>query len=122
GGAVPGRAAVSPSLPPTQERRGQASAIGTTVARSRKVGYRRRDGQPDRRCAFCGRPRHEVRKLVAGPGVFICDRCIAVCRQLLSDERKQTQPIATTDRMRPRELAARLDDWVIGQERAKRIL
>jgi ATP-dependent Clp protease ATP-binding subunit ClpX len=85
------------------------------------MGYRRREGQLERRCAFCGRPRDEVRKLIAGPGVFICDRCIAVCRQLLSDERRQ-MPATAPARLRPRELGARLDDWVIGQERAKRML
>src|SRR3954464_603419 len=94
------------------------------------MGYRRREGQADRRCAFCGRPREEVRKLVAGPGVFICDRCIAVCRQLLAEERRApsagagdpSDPRTAEARVRPRDLAARLDEWVIGQERAKRIL
>jgi ATP-dependent Clp protease ATP-binding subunit ClpX len=85
------------------------------------MGYRRREVQPDRRCAFCGRPRHEVRKLVAGPGVFICDRCIGVCRQLLADEHRAVP--GTRDRPpRPRELGALLDEWVVGQERAKRML
>ncbi len=87
------------------------------------MGYRRREGQPDRRCAFCGRPREEVRKLVAGPGVFICDRCVLVCRQLLSEERRAVaQTTSPGDRLRPRELRTRLDEWVIGQERAKRML
>ncbi len=85
------------------------------------MGYRRRDGQPDRRCAFCGRPRHEVRKLVAGPGVFICDRCIGVCRQLLAEERRQL-PMPKDRLPRPREIGGQLDEWVIGQDRAKRML
>ena len=92
------------------------------------MGYRRRDGQLERRCAFCGRPRDEVRKLVAGPGVFICDRCIAVCRQLLLDDRRSVppQPGATptpgSSRLRPRDIAGRLDEWVVAQDRAKRML
>jgi ATP-dependent Clp protease ATP-binding subunit ClpX len=89
------------------------------------MGYRRREGQLDRRCAFCGRPREEVRKLVAGPGVFICDRCIAVCRQLLAEDRMRTPPRpagSAGTRLRPKDLAARLDEWVVGQERAKRML
>src|SRR5450631_589466 len=86
------------------------------------MGYRRRDAQLDRRCAFCGRPRSEVRKLVAGPGVFICDRCISVCRQLLADERRQTPATPKAQLPRPRELGALIDEWVIGQDRAKRIL
>lgn len=96
------------------------------------MGYRRRDGQLERRCAFCGRPRDEVRKLVAGPGVFICDRCIAVCRQLMLDERRSVPapPGAGAEhgaappgaRLRPRDIAARLDEWVVAQDRAKRML
>jgi ATP-dependent Clp protease ATP-binding subunit ClpX len=80
----------------------------------------------DRRCAFCGRPRQEVRKLVAGPNVYICDRCVSVCRQLLTDERRGRNPSAPQPEVarptKPKEIKERLDEWVIGQERAKRIL
>ena len=62
-----------------------------------------------------------MRKLVAGPGVFICDRCIAVCRQLLAEERRQI-PLDKHHPPRPKEIGAQLDEWVIGQERAKRML
>src|SRR5688572_12703835 len=85
-----------------------------------QMGVRRRDPKMDRRCAFCGRARHEVRKLVAGPSVYICDRCIGVCRQLLHDEHR-AMPLGPRP-PRPHELAGRLDEYVIGQERAKRIL
>jgi ATP-dependent Clp protease ATP-binding subunit ClpX len=81
----------------------------------------RRDSQLDRRCAFCGRSREEVKKLVAGPGVHICDRCVTVCRQLLVDERKP--PVSPRQRLpRPKELSQQLDEWVVGQDRAKRML
>src|SRR5262245_24115644 len=80
----------------------------------------------ERRCAFCGRPRQEVRKLIAGPNVYICDRCISVCRQLLADDRHlRTTSAAEPSDMHPRkpkEIKALLDEWVIGQERAKRML
>lgn len=80
----------------------------------------------DRRCAFCGRPRQEVRKLLAGPNVYICDRCVTVCRQLLVDDRRtRTQPPAGPSDARPRaprQIKERLDEWVIGQDRAKRML
>jgi ATP-dependent Clp protease ATP-binding subunit ClpX len=80
----------------------------------------------DRRCAFCGRPRQEVRKLVAGPNAYICDRCVSVCRQLLVDERPtRNHPavhVPEAQPHKPREIKERLDEWVIGQERAKRIL
>src|SRR5437868_4015126 len=85
------------------------------------MAYRTRDLH-DRRCAFCGRPRHEVRKLVAGPAVYICERCVAVCKQLLADERRVAGPSGERTAHKPRELKARLDEWVIGQERAKRML
>jgi ATP-dependent Clp protease ATP-binding subunit ClpX len=62
-----------------------------------------------------------VRKLVAGPSVFICDRCIGVCKQLLSEDRK-ISGAAGARLPRPREISARLDEYVIGQEQAKRIL
>ena len=76
----------------------------------------------DRRGAFCGRPRHEVRKLVAGPSVYICERCVAVCKQLLADDRKANGAPPVERGIKPRELKERLDEWVIGQERAKRML
>jgi len=87
------------------------------------MSYRRESG--DRRCAFCGRPRGEVRKLVAGPNVYICDRCVSVCRQLLADDRRTRHappPEASTRPTKPKEIKERLDEWVIGQERAKRML
>ncbi len=81
----------------------------------------RRDAQ-DRRCAFCSRPRQEVRKLVAGPNVYICDRCVAVCRHLLAEEHRNPPAVASEPSgprpQRPKELKARLDEWVVGQERA----
>lgn len=88
-----------------------------------EMSYRRENN--DRRCAFCGRPRQEVRKLVAGPNVYICDRCVSVCRQLLADERRarNTTPEPPVSRpTKPKEIKERLDEWVIGQDRAKRML
>jgi ATP-dependent Clp protease ATP-binding subunit ClpX len=61
-----------------------------------------------------------VRRLVAGPSVFICDRCIAVCRQLLVDERREAAGRRAT--LKPRDIKEQLDEWVVGQERAKRML
>jgi len=85
------------------------------------MGYRRKDTRVDRRCAFCGRARSEVRKLVAGPSVYICDRCIGVCRQLLAEDRR-AQLESAPKPPKPHEIRARLDDYVVGQERAKRTL
>jgi ATP-dependent Clp protease ATP-binding subunit ClpX len=85
------------------------------------IGYRRKDSRIDRRCAFCGRARSEVRKLIAGPSVYICDKCVTVCKQLLADDRRVLGGAAPRA-ARPQEIRAKLDEYVIGQERAKRIL
>jgi ATP-dependent Clp protease ATP-binding subunit ClpX len=85
------------------------------------MGYRRKDTRIDRRCAFCGRARSEVKRLVAGPSVYICDGCIVACRQLLAEDRRLVAP-SLPKPARPQEIRARLDDWVVGQDRAKKSL
>ncbi len=85
------------------------------------IGYRRKDTRVDRRCAFCGRSRNEVKKLIAGPTAYICDRCVGVCRQLLTDDRRAV-PAPGPKPPKPHDIRARLDEHVIGQERAKRTL
>jgi ATP-dependent Clp protease ATP-binding subunit ClpX len=99
-----------------------AQAVARALLQSRDViGYRRKDTRVDRRCAFCGRARSEVKKLIAGPSVYICDRCVSVCKQLLSDDRRVGASQGPRP-PKPQEIRAKLDEWVIGQERAKRIL
>ncbi|MDR0380254.1 MAG: ATP-dependent Clp protease ATP-binding subunit ClpX [Candidatus Accumulibacter sp.] len=75
-------------------------------------------------CSFCGKSQHEVKKLIAGPSVFICDECIDLCNDVMRDEVAVEQGgKAVKDELpTPREIAARLDQYVIGQEQAKRIL
>ena len=85
------------------------------------IGYRRKDSRIDRRCAFCGRARSEVKKLIAGPSVYICDKCVSVCKQLLSDDRRSGGAPGPKP-PKPIEIRAKLDEWVIGQDHAKRIL
>jgi ATP-dependent Clp protease ATP-binding subunit ClpX len=85
-----------------------------------RMGYRSFE-PADRACNFCGRSRAEVKKLVAGPSAFICDRCVLVCRQLLVDERRMQTDMRGIS-FRPRDLKERLDEWVVGQEHAKRML
>jgi len=74
-------------------------------------------------CSFCGKGQLEVRRLVAGPGVYICDECIGLCNEIMAeewfDEHKDTQLGLLP---RPKEIKAILDEYVIGQERAKKIL
>ncbi|MBP9804369.1 MAG: ATP-dependent Clp protease ATP-binding subunit ClpX [Candidatus Accumulibacter sp.] len=75
-------------------------------------------------CSFCGKSQHEVKKLIAGPSVFICDECIELCNDIVRDEiaGEQGSKGNTSDLPTPKEIAALLDQYVIGQEPAKRIL
>ena len=73
-------------------------------------------------CSFCGKSQHEVRKLIAGPTVFICDECVELCMDIIREEHK-TGLIKSGDGVpTPHEICVVLDDYVIGQDRAKRVL
>jgi ATP-dependent Clp protease ATP-binding subunit ClpX len=75
-------------------------------------------------CSFCGKSQHEVKKLIAGPSVFICDECIDLCNDIIRDENtpETAGSVARSDLPSPREICAILDQYVIGQQKAKRIL
>jgi ATP-dependent Clp protease ATP-binding subunit ClpX len=73
-------------------------------------------------CSFCGKSQHEVRKLIAGPTVFICDECVELCMDIIREENKSTLVKSRDGVPTPREIRTVLDDYVIGQEHAKRVL
>jgi len=77
-------------------------------------------------CSFCGKSQHEVRKLIAGPSVFVCDECIALCNDIMREEiqndQTKTDKTGKADLPVPKVIHSTLDEYVIGQERAKRIL
>ncbi|HUF85813.1 MAG TPA: ATP-dependent Clp protease ATP-binding subunit ClpX [Thermohalobaculum sp.] len=83
-------------------------------------------GGPDSKntlyCSFCGKSQHEVRKLIAGPTVFICDECVELCMDIIREETKNNLVKSADGVPSPREIADVLDDYVIGQGRAKRVL
>lgn len=73
-------------------------------------------------CSFCGKSQHEVRKLIAGPTVFICDECVELCMDIIREESKSSSVKSTEGVPSPSDICAVLDDYVIGQSRAKRVL
>ena len=73
-------------------------------------------------CSFCGKSQHEVKKLIAGPSVFICDECIELCTDIVQDEVEEAVKAVKDSLPTPREIRETLDEYVIGQEPAKKIL
>ncbi len=73
-------------------------------------------------CSFCGKSQHEVRKLIAGPTVFICDECVDLCTEIIREEHKTTLVKSRDGVPTPRDINKVLDDYVIGQDHAKRVL
>ena len=73
-------------------------------------------------CSFCGKSQHEVRKLIAGPSVFICDECVELCNDIIREELEEKAQAARSHLPKPREIMDVLDQYVIGQQRAKKTL
>jgi ATP-dependent Clp protease ATP-binding subunit ClpX len=81
------------------------------------------DGSKLLYCSFCGKSQHEVRKLIAGPSVFICDECVDLCNDIIREEVQESGGDNGQDRLPvPQEINAILDEYVIGQQRAKKVL
>ncbi|HRD71844.1 MAG: ATP-dependent Clp protease ATP-binding subunit ClpX [Xanthomonadales bacterium] len=89
----------------TEERQGRSGDSG-------KILY----------CSFCGKSQHEVRKLIAGPSVFICDECVELCNDIIREELEEKGATTRSHLPKPREILEALDQYVVGQSRAKRTL
>ena len=80
------------------------------------------DDKKQLKCSFCGKNQDQVKRLIAGPGVYICDECIELCSDIIADEFEETIELDTKSLPKPKEIKNYLDSYVIGQERAKRAL
>src|SRR5204862_1561788 len=74
------------------------------------------------RCSFCGKSRDEVRKLIAGPTVYICDECVNLCNDIIAEDWEEAKEEISSKLKKPVEIKHHLDQYVVGQERAKKIL
>jgi ATP-dependent Clp protease ATP-binding subunit ClpX len=75
------------------------------------------------KCSFCGKSQKQVRKLIAGPGVYICDECIELCNEIIEEELGEVaKTVEDIDLPKPREIKGFLDEYVIGQDQAKKAL
>jgi ATP-dependent Clp protease ATP-binding subunit ClpX len=80
------------------------------------------DGGELLKCSFCGKSQKQVKKLIAGPGVYICDECIDLCNEIIEEELSETAELRFDELPKPREIYDFLNDYIIGQEHAKKIL
>jgi len=80
------------------------------------------DGGELLKCSFCGKSQKQVKKLIAGPGVYICDECIDLCNEIIEEELSETSDLKFDELPKPREIFNFLNDYVIGQDAAKKIL
>ena len=80
------------------------------------------DGGELLKCSFCGKSQKQVKKLIAGPGVYICDECIELCNEIIEEELSETTELQFDELPKPREIYEFLNEYIVGQDLAKKIL
>jgi ATP-dependent Clp protease ATP-binding subunit ClpX len=97
--------------------------VGTSPAQSSEVGVARMGESGDLlKCSFCGKSQKQVKKLIAGPGVYICDECIDLCNEIIEEELSESSELGLDELPKPREIFEFLENYVVGQDVAKRSL
>ena len=74
------------------------------------------------KCSFCGKSQKQVKKLIAGPGVYICDECIDLCNEIIEEELAEGADVNFEDLPKPKEIFSFLNEYIVGQEQAKKVL
>ena len=82
----------------------------------------RSDDRKQLRCSFCNKTQDQVRKLIAGPNVYICDECVDICAEIVDEDLDDVESDTDINLLKPKEIKEILDDYVIGQDEAKRVL
>ena len=120
---------ITPELAAASRRRVVGSRRGRPGLRARPLGSEElgramaKFGDSDLlKCSFCGKSQKQVKKLIAGPGVYICDECIDLCNEIIEEELSETSELKLDELPKPQEIYAFLDEYVIGQEQAKKVL